>query len=385
MDNCKVPVMADTGLGEMVSDGKLSDNLEYIWPDDGSPDAGKSQIVGYAKIQKIDWVIGVNKAQEIFSQPLTNLFRQNSLLVVVVGIIVIVLALRLARGIARPIGRLATAAQDVEDDKPFEPEDIEEVVELGDEVGNLARVFSHMVVSLRARMAELQTIYEIGNQISSSVELTVTLNYVIRALASVIEYDGAEISLYEEEKSRLVMNVAFMEKAGDTTLMMQRIYETEADFFPALFEKNGALLIEDISSMELGENSTRRSWSKIEPKSYLGMALRSKDKIVGTIEMVSSEVAGFSQQNLRILESVALQAATAIQNAREVQIRERRLKQQIQELRIAIDETKRSQEVEKIVSSDYFQSLRERARNLRERAARSETEDDAPAAEQPSE
>jgi DNA-binding response OmpR family regulator len=57
----------------------------------------------------------------------------------------------------------------------------------------------------------------------------------------------------------------------------------------------------------------------------------------------------------RIFERMAL----------EVQAREQRLKQQIQELRIEVDEAKKAQQVAEITETDYFHDLREKARTLR--------------------
>lgn len=51
--------------------------------------------------------------------------------------------------------------------------------------------------------------------------------------------------------------------------------------------------------------------------------------------------------------------------AREVDAREQSLKQQVQALRIQIDEAKKVREVAEITESDYFRDLQERARHLR--------------------
>jgi CheY-like chemotaxis protein/HAMP domain-containing protein len=51
--------------------------------------------------------------------------------------------------------------------------------------------------------------------------------------------------------------------------------------------------------------------------------------------------------------------------AGEVYAREERLKQQVQELRIQIDEGKKEREVAEITESDYFRTLQEKARQLR--------------------
>jgi DNA-binding response OmpR family regulator len=51
--------------------------------------------------------------------------------------------------------------------------------------------------------------------------------------------------------------------------------------------------------------------------------------------------------------------------AREVAAREEQLKQQIQVLRIEIDETKKARQVAEITETDYFQELRDKAKALR--------------------
>ncbi|ARV57831.1 histidine kinase [Nostocales cyanobacterium HT-58-2] len=53
---------------------------------------------------------------------------------------------------------------------------------------------------------------------------------------------------------------------------------------------------------------------------------------------------------------------------REVLIREQRLRQQITQLRIEIDETRKSREVAEIIDSDYFQQLLQKAEEFRNKA-----------------
>jgi len=59
-------------------------------------------------------------------------------------------------------------------------------------------------------------------------------------------------------------------------------------------------------------------------------------------------------------------AAEFAQMAARVQQREEVLRQQVIQLRIEIDEVKRKQEAEQIMSTDYFQTLREKIKRLRE-------------------
>jgi len=53
--------------------------------------------------------------------------------------------------------------------------------------------------------------------------------------------------------------------------------------------------------------------------------------------------------------------------ALEVYAREQRLRQEVQQLRIEIDEAKKVRQVAEITETDYFQDLRQRAQALRAR------------------
>jgi hypothetical protein len=62
------------------------------------------------------------------------------------------------------------------------------------------------------------------------------------------------------------------------------------------------------------------------------------------------------------------QSARALQKmAREVYLREQRLREQVQQLRIEIDQGKKEHEVREITESEFFQNLQEQARRMRNR------------------
>ncbi|MBC8503638.1 MAG: HAMP domain-containing protein [Chloroflexi bacterium] len=283
---------------------------------------------------------------------------QTSIGAALLIVIVVFFAILLARGIARPINKLASAAQNVEEDKPFDPEDIADVMALRDEVGHLARVFSDMVLALRARMAELQTIYEIGHKISSSVELTDTLSDVIDSLGNVIDIEAAEIRLYNNRDKDLELYVTNVEVMSDDETVEKITYSPKKDYFPLLFTDKHGLMVPNIAEYTDQKLTTKRSWDAFDPKSYLGVSLRNRGRVVGTIEMVSSHLNGFSEDNRRILESISIQAAVAISNAQEVKDRERRL----MNMEIVVDESRVDEEISTVTDTGFFKSLKKKAR-----------------------
>jgi nitrate/nitrite-specific signal transduction histidine kinase len=72
------------------------------------------------------------------------------------GASVILVSVMMARSMARPIQRMAVAAQNVENETQFDPESLSDITGLDDELGMLARVFSQMVVALQKREQKLK-------------------------------------------------------------------------------------------------------------------------------------------------------------------------------------------------------------------------------------
>jgi HAMP domain-containing protein len=80
----------------------------------------------------------------------------------------------------------------------------------------------------------------------------------------------------------------------------------------------------------------------------------------------------------RILDEVTILAQVFKKMAEQVQLRERKLKEQIVELRIEIDEAKKASQVNEIVESDYFKNLRASAQTMRGRVKGVKSGDGAP-------
>lgn len=290
------------------------------------------------------------------------------------ALLAILISLLLARVIAKPINRLATTAGEVEQDKPFRQQMVAEVTTLGDEIGHLARIFSKMVLALQARMAELRTIYQIGRSISSSIDLDETLNYVAHSIRGVVPYDAIELSLLDDFQQQRVVYLAL---GGDPVENAQQRYAKDQGLVGHLLASGEGILLSDLDTAPETRNQPTRTWTSLNPKSYLGVPLQVKGKTIGAIELVSKQLNGFDADKLRLLESIAMQAAIVIQNAHEVRTRENQLKQKIQELNIEIDEIKRAKQVGEIVESDYFKRLRAQASQLRAGRSKQEPSSDA--------
>jgi GAF domain-containing protein len=104
--------------------------------------------------------------------------------------------------------------------------------------------------------------------------------------------------------------------------------------------------------------------------SYLSIPLKNSDNdVVGVLQLLdardpdSGEIVPFDQNLQQMMESFSSLAVAAL----EAYIREQELRQEIQQLRIEIDATKREQQVEEIVETDFFRDLQTKAKAMRQR------------------
>lgn len=120
-----------------------------------SPLEQTRQMVGFAPLDVQPWVLAVNKPEAEFAAPLNHLIWHESRSVLVVGGITAIIALLLARSIARPIRALTDAAQALEQGD-FNPQRLALVSRTQDDMGRLVRVFLHMAEEVRAREQKLK-------------------------------------------------------------------------------------------------------------------------------------------------------------------------------------------------------------------------------------
>ncbi len=107
--------------------------------------------------------------------------------------------------------------------------------------------------------------------------------------------------------------------------------------------------------------------------SYLTIPLKnSQNEVLGVLQLINAQdpdnnqVIPFDLNLQQMMESFSSLAVAAL----EAYIREQSLKQEIQQLRIEIDEVKRQKQVSEIVDTDFFQELQAKARTIRSRRHR---------------
>ncbi|NIS83199.1 MAG: GAF domain-containing protein [Anaerolineales bacterium] len=304
------------------------------------------------------------------------------------GVLVLASAGVLAQQISQPLRQIIEAARRVERNE-FQLDILDPLLEKqsGDEIVHLAHVFNEMAIHV-ARREQLRRLLDVV--ISIGVALPEERNFhrlletVVLEAKSLCNADAGTLYLRTAEDE-----LEFMIVRNDSlNIAMGGISDGEIPY-PAipLYDENGAENHANVAShtfhsgttinisdayLELGTDFTRTRTYDAETgyhsKSFLSVPLRdSSNEIIGVLQLINArdsdtgEFVAFEKDMNRVIESLASLGTVAL----KAYMREEQLRQQIEELRIEIDEVRKAQQVTEITETEYFQQLQERARGLR--------------------
>lgn len=173
----------------------------------------------------------------------------------------------------------------------------------------------------------LATLYEIGKETASILDLDQLLQRVTDVVKRVIDYEMFGILLLDEERRELVLrkSVSYGSIQEKTTIKLGE----------------GLTGIAAVSKQPILVGDVRKDSRYLalipETRSELVVPLVTKDRVVGVFDLESSQLDRFNEEHVKVLTALAGQVAVAIENARlydELVRREMRLNR---ELKIARD------------------------------------------------
>ncbi len=363
-------------LDEILAEENSEGMFSIQWDD-------REWVVAYDYIPETDWYfIAMQPHAELIETATEVSTRVQQAGIVMVGIVLIA-SILLASRITRPVSQLSETARQIEDHVDDETADLitADLRKLGEitsmrEIDNLARVFKQMVFALNNRMVELNSVYALGQTITSTIDYDATMQAILSAVREVVKCDAAEIVI-----KRGNMLVAEAWSGGETFVSSTgHQYNKEDAPIGSLLDKHDVIYLPDVPD----EMEFKMETESAEVKSLLAIPLTRNEKLVGALILAHSLSGHFSEDMKRQLVKLSPQASIAIENAVQVKIREDALKQQITELKVAVDKDTRAMQVGEISESDFFKDLQKNAAKLRQRRQgseddpKSEGEDDKP-------
>ncbi len=170
-----------------------------------------------------------------------------------------------------------------------------------------AIVTARLFESEREYRATLETMADVGREMSAILDLDELLTRLAHLLKRVIDYRIFGIALLNEESQLLELKVAI--QYGDNPKAREPVKLGEGLVGYAALHKE-VVLVSDV-------RKDPRYISAVEGvRSELVVPLLVKDRCIGVFDLESPEVGAFTKQHAELLTLMASQAAVAIENAR---------------------------------------------------------------------
>ncbi len=157
----------------------------------------------------------------------------------------------------------------------------------------------------------LELLVEAGRLLSSKLEVGDVLKEVLQLAARLVSAKTASLLLYDEKNRELYFDVA-LGLAPDLLSLRFKIGEGIAGIV-ALGRK--PFVVDDVSQTTLWTPRVDHQ-SGFTTRSMLAVPMLFKDRLVGVLEAINKIEGPFSSSDVAALESLAMQAAIAIENAR---------------------------------------------------------------------
>ncbi|MHB0874953.1 MAG: GAF domain-containing protein [Anaerolineae bacterium] len=170
---------------------------------------------------------------------------------------------------------------------------------------------------------EVAALYELSQALNSSLDLQETITTILSSARSLTFASAAEVRLVSADGRVLEAVIALSSRPESAPGDRYRM----SVFYPKLvLERLSPLLVEHTERFEQNDEFCRHekpNWLH----SYLGLPLVANQRPVGILSLGSDRHGAFTADDLRLLEIVAGQAATALSNARLYQEATKRLQE----------------------------------------------------------
>jgi len=153
---------------------------------------------------------------------------------------------------------------------------------------------------------------EITSDLASTLDLTSLLNHIVEAARELTECEEASLLLYDPQSEHLIFKAATNRSLDQFEHIAVPIDNSVAGW---IFTRHEPLVVADVLN-------DSRFFQDVDivtdfrTRSILGVPLLTKDKTIGVIEVINRSKGVFQPDDILLLQSLAAQAAIAIENSR---------------------------------------------------------------------
>lgn len=224
-------------------------------------------------------------------------------------------------------------------------------------------------VELEMKLSELTTLHELSVATQATLHLDEVLDQSLATLVNNLSFERALVFLVDEQRHVLTRgrSLGALEDQNDLVATLEIDLDNPQALFADLLQASEAVIYSDLDQSD--DEPTRMLANALGASSVLGTPLITKGERVGILAVDNGRTGRpLAESDRHLLFTIGSQIAGAVGSARlyeAVEQQNRSLQREVRELRIEIDDTRKSSQVAEITDSDYFQDLRRQAIQLR--------------------
>jgi PAS domain S-box-containing protein len=169
------------------------------------------------------------------------------------------------------------------------------------------------------RTRELSMLLDVSANIAATLDLPLLLDLVLEQLQQVVDYDGASVLILEGDELRNVAHRGPIPREVQGQMRLSR--EQSGALWEAL-EGQKPLIIDDVRNDTWLTQVFRQAFGECLDgemayvRSWVGVPLMVQERLIGWLCLHHSEPKAYAQHHAGLAQTIANQAATAIENAR---------------------------------------------------------------------
>jgi PAS domain S-box-containing protein len=169
------------------------------------------------------------------------------------------------------------------------------------------------------RTHELSMLLDVSANIASTLDLPLLLELVLEQIQQVVDYDGASVWILEEDELRSAAHRGPI--PGEVQSRMHLGREQAGELWEAM-EGHEPLVISDVRGDAWLAQAFRRAFGKYLDRemdyvcTWVGIPLMVRERLIGWLSLHHREPKAYAQHHVNLAQTVANQAATAMENAR---------------------------------------------------------------------
>lgn len=284
-----------------------------------------------------------------------------------------------------PLKRIIHAIKAVETGE-YTPDLLSDIAKDSGDLGQLARMLDAMASSVTFRdnqLRLLQRVIPIGVSLSAEKDFNRLLETLVIEAQAVTNADAGTLYLAENDELKFVilrntsLNLAMGGTSGNKIPFYPvRLHNADGSENRANVASHVALTHKRINianayqadGFDFSGTKSFDNRTKYHSQSFLTIPLLNNDgQVIGVLQLINAkdavtgDIIPFADDD--VLEALVLLATAALDGY----IREASLRQEIAQLKIEIDESRRARQVAEITDTSYFRELKDKAQQMRSR------------------